>query len=116
MDGPRRLPARTVGWFLPQSRTGWVLFAFMVGVSAPLEAVVFAPNPASPLWGVLAGSFVVASGMSYRYTRIRERWARELDAFDMATLQDARGRGAALVGMAIMIGAVLAVPLVLIFP
>lgn len=116
MDGPTRLPARTVGWFFPRSSLGWTVFALQVVVASVGEAIVFAPNPGGCFWGVVIGCAIVIFGMSYRYSRIREPWAHTLDSFEMATLQDARGRGAALVGMAILFGAVVAAILLLIFP
>lgn len=110
------LPPRTPAWFFPHSTAGRIFFGLGVVLWTLSVAAVTAPHADETSWYAAGGAALVGWGATYRYGRIIEPWARRLTDHDMAVLQDARGRGVSLFGLAVALGSLLAFPLVLAFP
>lgn len=67
------------------------------------------------VWSAVGGAAVVAWGTGYRYSRIREPWAGCVSSEGVSAVQDARGRVTSLAGMVVLVGSLIAVPVVLAF-
>jgi hypothetical protein len=114
--GPAPLRPRTAEWFFPRARWSRIVFVVAVLLTTLLVGACTAPHASETAWFAIGGAAAVAWGATYRYVPILEPWARRLSAQELAIVQDARGRGVSLVGMVMLVGSLLALPLVIAFP
>ena|SRR2546423_1617 len=104
------LPRRSWRWFFPASRVAWIVWSLWAALVAFFIAIIASDgNFDVGAYFVIFGSLYLALGFVQPWLPILGRSGRRLNRLPGFTerLQDARGRGTAVVASSVIVGSVI---------